>query len=170
MSHSFALGASLGWLRRADYGVGESERFFIEPLIHSYFATPLRQFFLRPSAFLSYVWAQPEMPASLRVEETDLYLGLGLGFVYDWVLVPSFTVGTQFIHRNISLQASDPVTIETDLVSTSERHIALYVQGGIGVSLFSGDLVLEPFYRQRFFLDDQREGGAYGLESSYALF
>jgi hypothetical protein len=165
-----AAGTSLGWLSRRDFGEGNSERFYLEPVVHGYFPTPVQHLFLRPSLMASYVWTQPEMPQALRIEETDFYFGLGAGFVYDWVVLPSLSFGAHWVNRSIKLVTKDPVTVENDQISRSENLTALYAQLGLGVPLFEGFLVIEPFYRFRVFLDDERESGAYGIETTLQIF
>ena len=165
-----AAGTSLGWLSRRDFGEGYSERIYLEPVVHGYVATPFRNLFFRPSVMFSYIWDQPEMPQALRVEEYDLYLGFGAGLVYDWFVVPSLSLGSQIVRREIRLVTKNAVAVERDRISRSEKLFALYVQLGLGVPLFHGFLVMEPFYRFRYFADDPRESGAYGIEMTLQIF
>lgn len=163
---AMAAGTSLGFSRRADYGEGSSDRFFIEPLVHAYMPTPVERLFVRATLHASYMWDQNEMPQSLRVEESDTYFGLLAGVLFDWVLIPSFELGGQYIHRAIELKGADPITLNVDNISGSETLYAFVIQGGLGIPLFEGLLVLEPFLRQRFIPEDAREGVGYGMEVS----
>lgn len=166
---ALAAGTSLGFSRRADYGEGSSDLFFLEPVVHAYVPTPLERLFVRVSLRASYVWNQNEMPRALRVEENDVYLGLMAGILFDWILVPSLELGGQYIHRAIELKAAEPLTLNVDNISGSETLYAMLIQAGLGIPLFEGVLVLEPFIRQRFIPEDARERVSYGMEVSVQL-
>jgi hypothetical protein len=163
---SFALagGASFGFARRLDFGEGASDRFFIEPLVHAYFPTPLSQLFVRASLHGSYMWDQNEMPQALRVVENDAYIGFQMGLVFDWILVPAFSIGGQYIHRTVDLVVSEPISAQSDRVSGSENIFAFLIQAGLGFPISDGLFVIETFLRQRFIPEDSREGVTYGLE------
>jgi hypothetical protein len=165
-----AVGANFGFLNRRDYGEGDSRRFVFEPVFHGYLALPVDGLFARGTFHFSYVWQQPEMPQSLRVTERDLYAGLGMGMVYDWHVIPAVTVGMQFVRRDIKIETSVPVRGNGSQMSDTENLIGYFTQLGLGIPLLNGLMVFEPFYRFRFFPEDEREGAAYGIDVSVQLF
>jgi hypothetical protein len=165
-----AVGTSFGFVNRRDYGEGDSRRFFLEPAFHAYLALPVDGLFGRGTFHFSYVWQQPEMPQSLRVKEQDLYAGLGMGLVYDWYVIPAVTVGMQFARRDIKIETSAPIQSNGSRISETENLMGYYTQLGVGIPLLHGVMVFEPFYRLRFFPEDEREGAAYGIDVSVQLF
>lgn len=165
-----AGGLSLGVVNRRDYGEGHSTRILVEPVFHLYFALPPDQLFVRTSLHFGYLWQQPEMPRAVRVEERDLYGGVGVGLLWDWIVIPSLSLGPQLVHRQTQLKTSTPVRVAQDPISRSEQLLGWFVQAGVGVPLLKGLLVFEPFYRYRWFADDARESWGYGLETSVQIF
>lgn len=164
-----AAGLRSGLMQRAEFGAGVAEKIFVEPIFHAYFSTPIEQLYLRPNVHVSYLWDQSEMPKAVRVEESDLYSGLGLAFLWDWVVIPSLEVGAQILYRRIQLVTSEPVAVEDDRITNQEWLYPIYVQSGVGLSFFQGLFVAEPFIRWRYISGDDRERYAFGVDLSFEV-
>jgi hypothetical protein len=165
-----AVGMGLGVINRDDYGEGSSSRLLIEPVFHGYLALPIDRLFARGSLHGGYLWQQPEMPRALRIEEKDAYLGLGLGLVWDGLLTVSLSGGPQFVHRKIELRTEGPIEATDDKISRTESMVGWFLQAGVGIPILDGLFVVEPFYRYRWFKDDERESWGYGVEASVQVF
>jgi hypothetical protein len=76
----------------------------------------------------------------------------------------------QFARRDIKIETSAPIQSNSSRISETENLIGYYTQLGVGIPLLHGVMVFEPFYRLRFFPEDEREGAAYGIDVSVQLF
>lgn len=159
-----AAGASLGFQNRKEYGASDFSRVYPEIVAYGYFGGFMGPLWLRPGVRLAYVTEQAEMPQATRVEERDFVYSGELGFVYDWYVIPSLTVGGGAISRRIKLVTKEPVQDGGGRIGGSESLPLLYAQGGVGVPLFSGFAVVEPFYRYSWVERDSRITYTYGLE------
>jgi len=78
-------------------------------------------------------------------------------------VVPSLSVGGGAISRRIKLVTKEPVSGRAD-IDKSETLPLVFVQSGIGVPLWKGFVVAEPFYRHSWVKQDARITYTYGLE------
>lgn len=165
-----ATGLGTGWFRRADFGSGTSERLMIEPVLHAYFPFGDSPWQFKSSVSLSVHFDQQEMPRAIQVKEQDWALGIGAGVAYNWVYVPSITLGAQYVARTIALESQPPVNVAADDISDFENLFGAYVQFGVGVPILEGRILFEPFYRYRRLISDDRDAGAYGVETTWLIF
>lgn len=121
---------------------------------------------IRPAARIGYAWQQPEMPQSLRIEETDWTTFGEVGVSYNWYVIPTVVVGGGYDFRKITLKASEPLSSTGESVSNSERLGVWYVQGGIGVPIENGFLMLEPVLRYHKIQNDERSHFSFGVETT----
>lgn len=162
---TYGVGLNTQWQVRRDYGENPFYRYTPELFVHTYFDlnSPL---FLRPGVRLSYAWEQPEMPQSLRIEETDFVATAEVGLVYEWYVVPSLTLGMGVDFRTTKLRIEAPIDVDSDKISGSERLMLGYAQIGVGIPIEQGLFLIEPMVRfQRLELDD-RSWLSFGVETS----
>lgn len=158
-----AAGFSLGLAKRQDYGDSSFFRFTPELLVHSYYGLS-SEFYLRPGARFSYAWTQPEMPKSLQVREKDFGYSAELGVLYESYVVPSVTLGIGAISRSVTLITKKPIDASSAQISGNQTLPFLSLQAGVGVPLWNGFFVIEPYVRYQFVRDDKRMGLGFGLE------
>ena len=167
---NLAAGVSSGWFLRHDFGSGPSERYFVEPLAHFYLSLPIPKLQVKGTLSFNTHFDQQEMPKAVQIQEQDYGFGLGAGLAYNWIYIPTVTFGGQLVSRTIELVIESPVQAGEDDITKSEFLYGLYVQAGLGIPLVSGRLVIEPFYRYRTLVQDNRDAGMYGLDASWLIF
>lgn len=161
---TLAVGLGLGWVNRDEYGASSFTRLQPEFVAHGYLDLFDTGLFLRPGLRLGYAWEQPEMPGSVAVEERDLTLSGELGVLFDWIIVPTVTAGGGFDRRNVVLKTSAPVAVVDDRISRTETLPYFYVQASVGIPIWQGRFVLEPYVRYLTIEGDRRINTAYGVE------
>lgn len=161
---NLAAGASFGFQNRKEYGASDFSRVYPEIVAYGYLGGFMGPVWFRPGLRLAYASEQAEMPQATRVEERDFAYSGELGFVFDWYVIPSLTVGGGAISRRIELVTETPVQGGGGSIDTTETLPFLYAQGGVGIPLFSGFAVVEPFYRHSWVKRDARITSTYGLE------
>lgn len=163
-----AAGLSAGWLRREDFGDGSFSRFTPEVIVFGYLPV-FDPVFLRPGLRVSYAWQQPEMPKSVRVEENDLAASAELGVLYESYAIPSLTLGVGYISRKIRLVTEKPVVSVNSDISTRDSLYFASVQAGVGIPLWKGFVVAEPYVRYVLAAGDSRLGLGFGVEVTFQI-
>lgn len=161
---SGAAGLGVGWQTRRDYGASTFSRVMPEVVFYGYLGPLGGNVHLRPGARLGYTAFQPEMPSAVRVEESDLSVSGEIGVVYDWYLVPSVSLGGGLIHRSIALKTAAPVSAGSEQISRTENLPHVFAQVGVGLPLWNGFIVLEPYARFASVQGDGRVGTQFGVE------
>jgi hypothetical protein len=165
---SYAAGFNLIWSRRVDYGVRVFSRFEPEAAGFMYTELPVGNLWLRHGARLGYSHDQPQMPQSLRLEETDWKASIEEGLVYNWLLCPSLTAGVGYDWRTIKLKTSSPITTSDSRLNTTESFLWTYLQAGLGIPTMGGRFMIEPVARYQHLVSDSRTKWAFGLEINTA--
>ena len=164
-----ATGVSFGFQNRNEYGTGSFSRIYPEILVYGYlggFAGPV---WFRPGLRLAYASEQAEMPQSLRVEERDFSGAAEVGVLYDWYVIPSFALGGGIISRKIELVTEGAASSAGDSVGASETLPFIHAQLGVGIPLWQGFVVVEPYYRYASVQKDARITSSYGLELTFRV-
>ena len=164
-----ATGASFGFQNRKEYGTADFTRAHPEIVVYGYFGGFLGSAWLRPALRVAYLAEQPEMPQSLRVEERDWTFAGELGAVYDWYVVPSLSVGGGVIRRRIELVTKGAISVGREDISRTEVLPFVHGQIGVGIPLWKGFVVVEPFYRYTGVKGDARITSTYGLELTFQV-
>jgi hypothetical protein len=168
-SFQLAVGGSFGFQNRNEYGTSSFTRVHPELVTYGYFGGFLGPVWLRPGLRIAYLAEQPEMPQSARVEERDWTFAGELGAVFDWYVLPSLTMGGGVIRRRIELVTKGAVSGGRDDISRTEVLSFLYGQLGVGIPLWKGFVVVEPFYRYSGVKGDARITSTYGLEFTFQV-
>jgi hypothetical protein len=163
-----AAGGSMAWSLRQQYGARSEFYFSPEAVLLGYF--PIAgKLHGRTGMRGSYLWEQPDMPSSLRVEEKDFSALIDAGFVWSGVVVPSVAVGVGRIWRSTRLVVSEPI-VATNSNITSESQLDFWsVQVGLGLPVEPSFLLVEPFWRYQRVSKDWRLSSVLGIEASFSL-
>jgi len=164
-----AIGFNLQWMDFLSYGSEVYERFTPEAVAYAY--SPVGDdYFLRAGARIGYSNLQPDMPQSVKVEESDIYGAAEMGLLRDGLLIPTFTVGTGLLRRKVSQEIADPIIITgSNPLSQIQIFPFLYSTVGLGLPFFNGRIVAEMMYRYLWVPQDARMGNAYGVEVTVEL-
>lgn len=164
----YAAGLNAAWSIRKEYGARTFRRFEPEAVGYLYTDLPVERLWLRHGARIGYSKDQPQMPKSLRMEETDWKASVEEAIVYNWYVVPSLAVGIGYDWRRISVKAKPPIKSVDDRLNTKETFMWHYVQVGIGIPAMQGEYLLEPLVRWQHLDIDQRTNWAFGFEMTKA--
>lgn len=166
----FALGLSGVWSFRGATSDTSFTPFAPEIVGYTYHQLGNEGFWLRPGARVSYSWSQPSMPQALRVNDYDFKAGIESGILFNWAIVPSFTLGTGVIVRTTSLVTEAPIVVENDQISGRSLLPYLQAQAGVGLPFNQSKFVIEPFARYTLVFGDSRINWSMGAEASFLLF
>jgi hypothetical protein len=164
----FALGGSFGFLRQEDLGRQTTTR-FVPSLVGLAYINVAPRVFLRPGLRLGYAGlSQPGAASDARVEEHGALGRAEIGVLYDGWIVPAISVGMGIERRSIDFVAHGDVQ-DSGILDRAEWLGSVYAQAGLGVPLFRGRIVIEPYARlQRTFSDD-RSASEVGLDVTFPL-
>lgn len=159
-----AVGAAPSAYRMSDEQWGIAAELFG----HSYLQASGR-WFLRPGLRLGYRGlTQPDQARGLAVIERDVGAHAECALVLDGTFVPSLTVMAGMIARSLTLQA-DGVDVMQSQIPRWEALPVLGAQLGVGLPLWRGAVLLEPFARLELTIGDNRQHLRMGVETSFAL-
>jgi len=159
-----AVGAAPSAYRMSDEQWGLA----VELFGHSYLKVDKR-WFLRPGLRLGYRGlTEPEQARGLAINERDISSLAELAIVRDGSFVPSLTVMAGVVARSLSLQA-DAVDTMQSKIPRWEALPTVSAQVGVGLPLWRGRLVLEPFARLELTVGDSRQHLRLGVETSFAM-
>jgi hypothetical protein len=165
-----AAGVSVGWLERRDYGEATRANFIPEVVGYTYLSLGHR-LFLRPGVRIGYSGlSQPDMPAAVAMREHDVAFSAEAGLVFDATVVPSLSVGTGVVARSVSLTTQAPVAAGDEQLSHWEALPMIYSQLGLGLPMWKGKLLVEPFVRTEWLRGDPRSHWRYGLDITVRVF
>lgn len=167
-SPSFALGVSLGFLQQQGLGA-QTEAAFVPSLVGFGYVPVFPRLFLRPGLRLGYEGlSQSPSSYGARVQEHGVQGTAEIGLVYDAWLVPSFTVGAGVDYRSINFVGRG-IVADSDVLDHKEWLGLAFAQVGLGLPLFQGAFMVEPYARvQRTFTDD-RSLLQLGFDLTFAL-
>lgn len=168
-SHRFAVGFNLAWTTRQDYGARTFRRLTPEIIAFTYGALPWEAFWWRAGARLGYSTAQPEMPQTVRFEETDTTTLIEAAITRDWYVVPTFAFGGGYDFRRTKVKVSAPIDSADDRLNRKETLWMWYVQGGLGVPLLKARVLLEPTVRYHTIQYDARSHWLFGMEMTIGI-
>lgn len=164
----FALGASLGLLRQRELGA-ETETLVVPSLLGLGYVPLASRIYLRPGVRIGYIGLdQPEHSAGARIDERGVQGTVELGILYDAWLVPAFVLGGGTNVRSIDFVASEGVA-ESDVIDRSEVLGVVFAQAGLGLPMFGGAVVVEPYLRLQITFSDDRALLQYGADLTLAL-
>lgn len=165
-----AVGVAAGWMPRNDYGAAASTIFVPEIVGYGYVGLGHR-LYLRPGVRVAYSgFSQPQMPQSVRFSERDLATSVEAGILFNAAVVPSFSIGTTLVHRRTRFIASGSVTAADDRIGGRELLPGVYTQLGIGIPMWRGGFIMEPFVRWHRLAGDHRASTRAGVEFTAKLF
>lgn len=127
------------------------------------------RFWMRPGMRLSYAWLQPAMAQSLKFNEYDFKTTAEMGIVWSAAVIPSLSVGMGAIYRSTSLESSAPIENHSSMGGKSILPV-VHAQLGVGIPIEKGFIVVEPYIRKLFILNDSRYPWATGTELTVSLF
>ena len=164
----YAAGVNMAWSIRKDYGARTLRRFEPEAIGFIYTALPWEKLWLRHGARLGYSAAQPQMPKSMRLEETDWKISAEEGLVWNSFLTPSFTGGIGYDWRTIKVKTASPVVSTDNRLNQKESFMWYYAQAGVGIPTLRGEYMIEPLLRWQHLSSDKRTNWAFGFELTKA--
>ena len=165
---SYALGISLGFLQQRALG-SSTHTAFIPSLLGLAYVPIAPRLFLRPGLRLGYTGLnQGDASYGARIEERGVQGTAELGISYDAWLVPAFAVGTGLDYRSVNFVGRG-IVADSDAIDRKEWLGLAFAQAGVGVPLFQGALVVEPYARLQYTLSDDRSLWQLGLDLSFAL-
>lgn len=168
-SHRYAVGFNLAWTTRQDYGARTFRRLTPEIIGFTYGALPWESVWWRLGGRLGYATAQPEMPQTVRFEETDTTTLLEAAITRDWYVVPTLAFGGGYDFRRIKVKVSAPVDSADDRLNRKETLWMWYVQGGLGLPLLKARILLEPTVRYHTIQYDARSHWLFGIEMTIGI-
>ncbi len=168
---SLAIGSSLAWQYRRDFGNANRTAFAPELFATLSIPAPWPRVYFRPAARLGYVGiGQAEQPKKISIAERDVLASAEFGAVYDGPVIPSISVGVGGALRFISLTLEEPISAPgEDRTSRTQTYARVFGQLGLGLPVASGTIVLEPNLRYEFAFGDDRIAWRAGFDISYAL-
>jgi hypothetical protein len=107
---------------------------------------------------------QPTMSTDVRLEERDFTMAAELGIVRNGFVIPSFTIQTGVAHRSFRV-GYGTTDSSMSMIGRSEWLPTISAQAGMGLP-FARSIVVEPFVRYEYIVDDDRRGLRWGLEMS----
>jgi hypothetical protein len=166
-----ALGLSLGWQQRQDYGKDTRSAFVPEMVGHLYFATAFSRMYLRPGVRLGFAGLdRAEMPSAVQVRERDLGALGEISLLRDGILIPSVTLGAGLAYRWLHLETRPPLSPSKRPIAEGQVLPAVYGQVGVGLPILRGLLVAEPHVRYDHVFGDDRIGWRFGADLTVRLF
>ena len=142
---------------------------FIPSLLGLAYVPIAPRLFLRPGLRLGYTGLnQGDASYGARIEERGVQGTAELGISYDAWLVPAFAVGTGLDYRSVNFVGRG-IVADSDAIDRKEWLGLAFAQAGVGVPLFQGALVVEPYARLQYTLSDDRSLWQMGLDLSFAL-
>ena len=165
---SFALGISLGFSSQRGLG-DETEVSFVPALMGLAYVPVAPRLFLRPGLRLGYEGlSQMVSSYGARIEERGLQTTAELGVMYDAWLVPSFTLGAGLDYRSVDFIGRG-IVADSDAIDRKEWLGVVYAQAGLGLPLFAGAFVVEPYARLQHTFSDDRSLLQYGVDLTFSL-
>lgn len=154
-SVGFAAGVSLGFLRVQE--LGAVHRFSFIPSLVGYAYVPVApRLFLRPGVRFGYAGLdQAASSHGASLEEHSLQGSAELGLQYDAWLVPALSVGAGAQRREIDFVGRG-IVLDSDAIDRTEWLGLVYAQAGLGIPLWEGVLVIEPYARLQHTFSDAR--------------
>jgi hypothetical protein len=165
----FAGGFSSVWSLRQDYGARSFKRFEPELIGFYYTKLPSPKLWLRHAARLGFSADQPQMPQSVRVEETDYKISIDEALVFDSIVTPTLAFGAGYNWRQIRAKREAPVATVDGKLNETQGFVWYYLQAGIGVPALQGQYMLEPLLRWQHLPVDRRTSWAFGFELTIAI-
>jgi len=167
-SPSYALGVSLGFLQQQGLGAA-TKASFIPSLVGFAYVPAAPRLFLRPGLRLGFEGlSQAPSSYGARVQERGLQGTAELGVVFDAWLVPSLTVGAGVDYRSIGFIGRG-IVADSDALDRTEWLGLAYAQVGLGVPLFQGAFMIEPYARLQHTFSDDRSLVQLGFDLTFAL-
>lgn len=167
-SWRYAAGMNIAWSVRKDYGARNFRRFEPELVGYAYMPLPISHGWLRHGARISYSDHQPQMPKSMRMEETDWKLSIEEGLIWNWYVSPSVTFGFGYDWRTIKSVRATPVKSADSRLDSRETFTWQYVQLGVGIPALYGELEFQPSIRFQKLSLDTRTTWGFGFEMTKA--
>lgn len=165
---SYALGVSLGFLQQRALG-NTSHTAFIPSLLGLAYVPLAPRLFLRPGLRVGYTGLnQAGASYGARINEHGVQGTAELGLSYDAWLVPAFAIGTGIDYRSVNFVGRG-IVADSDAIDRKEWLGLGFAQAGLGVPLFRGALVVEPYARLQYTFSDDRSLWQMGLDLSFAL-
>ena len=165
-SQRFAVGLNTSWSSQRSYGARTFRRFDPEMVAFLYGGLPLDRFWWRGGLRLGYATEQPEMPQSVRIEETDTKMLADFGVTFDWYIVPSLSFGAGYDNRTTRLKTQCPIDVDDSRINRKDRLLYRYAQLGAGLPILSGAVMFELVARYFDIAGDDRSHYSYGVETT----
>jgi hypothetical protein len=164
----FALGLSLGFLRQQGLG-SELETGFIPSLLGLAYVPVAPRLFLRPGVRFGYVGlTQPPSSYGARLDEHGLQGSAELGLSYDAWLVPTLALGAGLEYRYLDFVGRG-IVADSNAIDRKEWLGQFYAQAGLGLPIFRGALVVEPYARLQYTASDDRSLLQLGVDLTFEL-
>ncbi|MEO8178925.1 MAG: hypothetical protein ABI895_08840 [Deltaproteobacteria bacterium] len=167
-SPSYALGVSLGFLQQRGLGTN-TEASFVPSLVGFAYVPAAPRLFLRPGLRLGYEGlSQASASYGAQVRERGVQGTAELGVVFDAWLVPSLTVGAGVDYRSVGFVGRG-IVADSDALDRTEWLGLAYAQVGLGLPLFQGAFMIEPYARLQHTFSDDRALLQLGFDLTFAL-
>jgi hypothetical protein len=167
-STSYALGVSLGFLQQEGLGA-QTAAAFVPALVGFGYVPVFPRLFLRPGLRLGYQgFSQAPSSYGARVQEHGVQGTAELGLVFDAWLVPSLTVGAGIEYRSLDFVGRG-IVADSDALDRKEWLGLAYAQVGLGLPLFRGAFMVEPYARVQHTVSDDRALLQLGFDLTFAL-
>lgn len=165
----FAVGGGVAVYYAQPYGEQVITQPAPEAVMYMYFPVG-KNFYLRPGLRMNFSWDQNESPQSLKIKESDFRYFGELGVVYNWIVLPAFTIGLGVDQRTTHLSAKPPIYVPNDNISSKESLFTSYFQASVGFPLIHGWLMIEPYARYTIVQNEKTQGLGYGIEATLEIF
>jgi hypothetical protein len=167
-SPSYALGVSLGFLQQRGLGA-ETAPSFIPSLVGFGYVPAAPRLFFRPGLRFGYEGlSQAPSSYGAQIQERGVQGTAELGVVYDAWLVPSLSVGAGVNYRSLEFVGRG-IVAASDALDRTEWLGLVYAQAGLGLPLFRGAFVVEPYARLQHTLSDDRALLQLGIDLTFSL-
>jgi hypothetical protein len=165
-----SLGIAVAGGERTDAGFTTSNISEYEIFTQGYLQLPFDNVFLRPGARLGFGYNDSDGPSNpIRIFETTYKAGAELALLYSGIVVPTFSIQGFVLNRALKLSLPDNVTTNSNLMNRTEWLYSNTVSLSVGIPVFDGRVLIEPFYRLVNIDNDFRQDDLFGCEFSVSM-
>lgn len=159
----WAVGLGIGAFSQPDQTWG------VAPELVAYRYLPLvAPWFLRVGARVAMRGLdQSQLAGQIGITEHDIVGAGEAGVLYNWKVVPTFVIGASYTWRLLNLSNHSEIDSSASRTPSATYHPGVYLQQSVGLPLWGGAVVVEPYYRYEFVQGDRRLGSRIGIEASF---
>ncbi len=164
-----ALGGGLAVYDMPFYATQKTTQFSPEFVAYAYFPIEYNLLF-RTGMRFNYAWDQTKNTQSVQINQTDFRYYADIGLAYNWIVIPSISLGLGADYRTIKLHTEPPIYVPEDHISNSKNLGSIYIQASVGFPLIKGALVIEPYGRYTLVENPGTDTWGFGIEATVQIY